>query len=118
MDERRNAPRWQINQEAGLTVDGGARPIPCLVEDISTSGMRISMHRDLFPEVFSDFSLSLSDNFALNLNAQVAWQSQGESRNIFGLVFNRVEESLGFKIREYVRNSFPGIMVKQQWSGM
>lgn len=118
MDERRIAPRWQIHQEAGLTVDGGVRPIPCLVEDISTRGMRISMHRDLFPEVFSDFSLSLSDNFALNLNAQVAWQNQGEGRNIFGLVFNRVEESLRFKIHEYVKNNFPKVMIKQQWGQM
>jgi len=112
MDEKRAVPRWQINQEAGLTADGGVKPIPCLVEDISTRGMRISMRRNIFPEVFSNFSLALSDNFALNLSAQVAWQNQREDRNIFGLVFNRNEESLKFKIHEYVKNSFPEIMVK------
>lgn len=115
MNEKRVEPRWQINQEAGLTVDGGVMPIPCLVEDISTRGMRISMRKNLFPEVFSNFSLVLSDNFSLNLNAQVVWQNQGEGRNIFGLVFNRTEESLKFKIGEYVKNSFPAIMTKQWW---
>ena len=118
MDEKRVEPRWQINQEAGLTVDGGVKPIPCLVEDISTRGMRISMRRNLFPEVFSGFSLSLSDNFALDLNAQVAWQDQRENRNIFGLVFDRAEESLRWKIQEYVKNSFPEIMIKQWWGRM
>jgi len=118
MDERRIAPRWQINQEAGLTVDGGVKSIPCLVEDISTRGMRISMRRNLFPEVFSNFSLALSENFTLNLNAQVVWQNQGEERNIFGLVFNRAEESLKLRIHEYVKNSFPEIMAKQWWGGM
>ena len=118
MDEKRTEPRWQINKAAGLTVDGGARPIPCRVEDISTRGACISVSKDLFPEVFSDFSLSLSDNFALNLSAQVAWQNQRENRNIFGLTFNQADESLKSKIYEYVRSSFPEIMRKQWWAGM
>ena len=66
MRERRVSPRWQVNKEAGLTVIGSIKPIPCRVEDISTRGMRISMRRNLFPEVFSNFSLALSDNFSLN----------------------------------------------------
>jgi hypothetical protein len=94
MDEKRAGPRWPINKEADFTVDGGVKPIPCLVEDISTRGMRISMHKNLFPEVFSNFSLALADNFALDLSAQVAWHNQRENRNIFGLVFNQAEESL------------------------
>ena len=118
MDEKRVEPRWPINKAAGLTVDGGVKPIPCLVEDISTRGMRISMRRNLFPEVFSNFSLALSDNFALDLNARVAWQNQKEDRNIFGLVFNQAEESLRLKICEYVKNRFPELMTKQWWGGM
>ena len=118
MDERRSAPRWEINKEAGLTVDGGVKPIPCLVEDISTGGMRVSMHRNLFPEVFSNFNLALSDNFSLDLNAHVAWQDQRRDRNIFGLVFNQAEEPLKLRINEYVKNSFPEVMAKQWWGGM
>jgi len=118
MDEKRIEPRWQINKEAGLTVSGGVKSIPCIVEDISTRGMRISMRRNLFPDVFSNFSLALSDNFALNLGAQVVWQNQRENRNIFGLVFNRDEASLRSKISEYVKSNFPEVMVKQWWGGM
>ena len=118
MRERRISPRWQVNKEAGLTVIGSIKPIPCRVEDISTRGMRISMRRNLFPEVFSNFSLALSDNFSLNFGARVAWQNQRENRNIFGLVFNRGEESLKSKIQEYVRSNFPEVLAKQWWGGM
>ena len=116
MDEKRIEPRWQIHQEAGLTVDGGLKPISCTVEDISTRGMRISMRKNLFPEVFSKFSLALADNFTLNLGAQVVWQNQRENQNIFGLVFNQNEKSIRFKISEYVKNNFPEVMEKQ-WLG-
>ena len=118
MNEKRIEPRWQINQAADLTISGGVKPISCRVEDLSPGGMCISMRRNLFPEVFSNFSLELSDNFVLDLSAHVAWQDQGEEKNIFGLAFNRVEESLRCKIHEYVKISFPEVMARPWRGGM
>ncbi|MDO9065538.1 MAG: hypothetical protein Q7U96_00445, partial [Chloroflexota bacterium] len=62
MDERRIKPRWQINQGAELTVENGVRAIPCVVEDISHGGMCISLRRNLFDDVFSNFKLALSED--------------------------------------------------------
>ena len=76
MDERRIAPRWQINQAAELTVENGFKSIPCVVEDISSSGICISLKRNLFNDVFSSFDLALAEDFKFNLGAHVAWRDQ------------------------------------------
>jgi len=117
MEERRSVARWQINKEAGLTFEDGVSPIPCVVEDISTRGMKVSLRRELFPEAFSNFKLALAEDFAFDAGAQVAWQDIAHERNIYGLSFNRIEESAKNRISEYVKNNFPGELVKQWWRG-
>lgn len=117
MDERRVMPRWQITQEAELTVENGLRPIPCVVEDISAGGMCISLRRNLFDDVFSSFKLALGMDFELNLGARVAWRDQTSERNIYGLSFNRIEDSVKGKIGDYVKKNFPELLVRQWWKG-
>ncbi len=117
MEERRCVYRWQINQRAELAVEDGIKPISCLVEDISTQGMRISLHKDLFPEVFSNFNLALSEDFTFNADAQVAWSEKIYERNVYGLFFNRIEESTKSRITQYVKDNFSAEMIKQVWSG-
>ena len=118
MEERRIKPRWQINQRTELIVENGVRAIPCRVEDIRTSGRRVSLTKNLFPEVFSNFSLALTDDFVFNAGAHVAWQDNAYERNIYGLSFNRIEESARNRISEYVKNNFPGELIKQWWKGV
>ena len=117
MDERRKVARWQINKEADLTAEEGIKPIPCVVEDISTQGMRISLRRNLFPEVFANFNLALAEDFTFNVGADVAWQDNVYEKNIYGLSFNRIEESVKNRISQYVEKNFPGELVKQWWKG-
>ena len=117
MEERRSVARWQINQEAGLTFEDGISPIPCTVEDISTRGMKVTLNRDIFPEAFSNFNLALTEDFAFNAGANVAWQDNAYEKNIYGLSFNRIEVSARSRISEYVKNNFPGELVKQWWKG-
>lgn len=117
MNERRIMPRWQINQEAALTIENAFRAIPCVVEDISPGGICISLKRNLFDDVFSNFNLTLSQDFELNAGAHVAWRDQTDEKNIYGLSFNRIEDSLRKKIGEYVQKNFPDLLVKQWWKG-
>jgi hypothetical protein len=118
MDERRSQPRWQINQNAELTVEDGVKPMHCVVEDISPSGMCISMNRNLFNETFADFNLVLDENFEFNVNAHVAWRDAAYEKNIYGLSFDRIDESVRTRISEYVKNNFPDVLVKQWWKGL
>ncbi len=118
MEEQRYAARWKINQEAELSVDEGIKPIPCVVEDISSRGMRVALEKDLFPEVFANFNLALSDDFTFNAGAQVAWAEKIYEKNVYGLSFSRIEESTKSRISQYVKDNFPAEMTKQIWSGI
>ena len=106
MGDRRSSPRLAINQLAELRVENNLRPIPCTVEDISASGMRVSLNKSLFPEVFSNANFSLSDNFAFDLGATVAWQERGEGKSTYGLRFNRIDDFDRERISRYVGNDF------------
>jgi len=117
MEECRQIARWQINKEAELTFEDGISPIPCMVEDISTRGMKVTLNRDLFPEAFSNFRLFLTEDLVFNVGAHVAWHDNAYEKNIYGLSFNRIEPSTRSRISEYVKNNFPGELVKQWWRG-
>jgi c-di-GMP-binding flagellar brake protein YcgR len=103
-----------INQLAELRIKDKLRSIPCTVEDISESGMRVSLSRSLFPDVFSDVNLALSDNFGFDLGATVAWQESVEGRNTYGLRFNRIDDFDRKRISQYVGNS-PSEEEKNNW---
>jgi len=115
MDERRIKPRWLINQRAELSVENGVRAIPCFVEDISQGGMRISLKRYLFDDVFTNFKLALSDDLQLNVGALVVRREQQYERNIYALSFNRIEKSVKEEIDQYVKKNFPEQIVKHWW---
>ncbi len=117
MDERRIAPRWQINQGAELTVENGVRPLHCVVEDISHGGMRISLKRDLFEDVFAHFKLALSEDLELDLGAQVVWRQEQFERNIYGLSFNRIDKNATENLDQYVNKNFHDLIVKHWWEG-
>lgn len=117
MDERRNMSRWQINQGAELTVENGIKPIPCVVEDISHGGMCISLRRNLFDDVFSNFKLALAEDFELNVGAQVVWRQEQFERNIYGLSFNRIDKSAKDELDQYINKNFHGLIVKHWWEG-
>ena len=117
MEERRSVARWQINKEAGLTFEDGVSPIPCVVEDISPRGMKVSLRRELFPEAFSNFNIALSDGFEFNSGAQVAWSEKVYEEDVYGLSFSRIEEPVKNRIVQYIKDNFPDEMRKQLWSG-
>ena len=118
MGERRSSPRLALNQLAELRIEDNLRPIPCTVEDISASGMRVSLNRSLFPEVFSDVNFVLSDNFGFDVGATVAWQESADGRNTYGLRFNRIDGSDRERISQYVGNSLLEEKRNTWWKGL
>lgn len=118
MDERRRAVRWQINQRAELTVENGIKSIPCVVEDISPLGARLSLSKELFDDCFSNFRLALADGCEFDAGAQVVWSEKVFERNIYGICFNRIEEPAKNRIAEYVKVNNPGEIARQCWKGL
>ena len=87
-------------------------------EIIGEAARRLSPEaRNLFPEVFANFNLALAEDFTFNVGADVAWQDNVYEKNIYGLSFNRIEESVKNRISQYVEKNFPGELVKQWWKG-
>ncbi|MBN2831413.1 MAG: PilZ domain-containing protein [Candidatus Omnitrophica bacterium] len=118
MEERRTIPRWEINQEAEVTFEDGACAIPCVVEDINYRGMRVSLRRNLFDDVFSSFKLALGIDFEINASASMAWRNQRDDINTYGLSFNRVDDLTRVRLWDYIRSRFPDLVSKQLWSGL
>lgn len=114
MEERRMYPRVAVNREASLYIENRLNPIPCTVEDISLGGLRVTMNKELLPEVFSNISLSIPDVFDFDAGAQLAWQDKYEGRNIYGLSFVRMVDADKNRISGYIQeNSFKDL--KEQW---
>lgn len=118
MDDRRVSSRLAINRLAELRVEGNLRPIPCTVEDISASGMRVSLRKNLFPEVFSKAHFSLADNFDFDVGAGVAWQDKEEGKSTYGLRFNRIDEFDRARISQYVDSSLFEEKRNNWWKGL
>jgi c-di-GMP-binding flagellar brake protein YcgR len=117
MDERRIMPRWQINQSAELTFENSVHAIPCVVEDISQGGVRLSLRRNLFDDVFSNFKLAVAQDLELNVCAQVVWREEKFEKNIYGLAFNQIDESAKEELDQYINKNFHDLIIKHWWEG-
>ena len=118
MEERRSYPRMKVNREAVFRIENRSNPIACTVEDISVSGIRLALNKNLLPEVFSNIGLAIGDILNFNLGAQVAWHDESEGRNTYGLSFNRIDDVDRNRISQYIReNSFKDLR-DQWWKGL
>jgi len=118
MEERRGYPRIKVEKGAALMIENRINPIPCTVDDISVSGVRLTMPNNLLPEVFSDMNLVIPDFLSFNAGAHVAWQDESGGRSTYGLSFNSIDDIDRQRIAEYIReNSFKDLR-DQWWKGL
>jgi hypothetical protein len=47
----------------------------------------------------------------------VAWRDQTYETNIYGVSFNRINDSTRIKIDDYVKRNFLDLLAKQWWKG-
>ncbi len=118
MEERRVYPRMRVDREATCVIENRVAPIACSVDDISLNGIRITMSRNLLPEVFSNVTLAITDALSFNAGAHVAWHDEYEGRNTYGLSFSRIDDIDRDKIAAFIRdNSFKDLR-EQWWKGL
>lgn len=108
MNNRRQANRWQINQQAKLKLEGAQRFAPCVVKDINFSGAQISLRMKLPEDAVLKFTLVLSEKFTLDIKAWAAWHRSRNGLNLYGLYFTQVKEEDKEKIYRFIYNYFPG----------
>ncbi|MDD2680017.1 MAG: PilZ domain-containing protein [Candidatus Omnitrophica bacterium] len=102
MQERRKLPRWMVNREVRMKLEGQAREISCLIKDINFKGMQIALNFKLNVDSYINFSLALSYESSLNTRAWVAWHRQVDGRDIYGLYFNKLTKEDEDKIYQFL----------------
>lgn len=116
MQERRKIPRWQINTQAIIKLEGEPCEAICLVKDINFKGMQIVLHSKLDLDSYIKFSLTLSPEFSFEVEAWVAWHRQAEASNIYGLYFSKLKDPDKEKIYKFICENAKGEIAKCWWN--
>lgn len=116
MQIKRRYVRWQINRQAKIKLEGSADSFDCQLMDISLKGMQVSLAQKLPKDKFLKLSISLSDEFSLDIiEAWVAWQKIKGGHNLYGLYFDKINDSNKDKICQFMRVNYPQDLDKQCW---
>src|SRR3989338_6744012 len=115
MQIKRRYVRWQTNRQAKIKLEGGADFVDCRLMNISLKGMQISLAEKLLKDKSLKLSLSLSDEFSLDIEAWVAWHKIIDGRNFYGLYFDKINDSNKNRICQFMRVNYPQDLDKQCW---
>lgn len=115
MQERRGIPRWQIDRQTKLKLEGAEAFAKCQLKDISFRGLQIALGIKLPKDTFLKLSLVLAEECILNVEAWVVWQKSIEVMNVYGLYFSRIRDADKEKIYQFLRRDFPGQLSQRWW---
>ncbi len=107
MKDRRRDIRWQTGRQAKLKLEGSKTFIDCYVKDINFKGLQISLRMKLPPDTFLKFTIVLSEEFVLEVEAWVVWHKRLNDFNVYGLYFSQIKDDDKEKIYKFVYNNFP-----------
>jgi hypothetical protein len=100
-----------------MILSGAQNYTECVVKDVSMKGIQVSLPLKLPPETFVKLSITLSDNFNLDLEVWVAWHRTVGDHNVYGLYFNKIKDADKDKLYQFIRNNFPEEIARQWWQG-
>lgn len=118
IEDRRGPVRWPINHPAELKLDGAACFIPCVISDISFTGIKISLRQKLPQEEPLRLRVALSEEFALDVDAWITWHRTIECYNIYGLYFTKIDDKGKNDIYEFIKKYYPDKIVSHWWDGI
>ncbi|MBF0571214.1 MAG: PilZ domain-containing protein [Candidatus Omnitrophica bacterium] len=103
MDERRQIPRWEINQEAKIRMPQMQGTSRCVIEDMHLKGMRVSCDQQLFYQQEVSMSIAMDDNLDfIKINAHIPWEKKEQGRHVYGLSFDNMDDHDKDKIYQYI----------------
>lgn len=115
MQERRKLPRWQINQQAKIRLEGAVSDAVCHIRDINFKGMQVIFGLKLGLDTYVNLRLILSPEISLDVQVWVAWHKTIDGRNTYGLYFTKITAEDKEKIYKFVYQNVPNEAVKG-WS--
>ena len=107
MYDRRAVERWPKGCRLKIKLAGAQSWADCLVRDITSKGIQVSLAMKLPKDTFLSLSLRLSAKTTLELEAWVAWHKTVNGSNIYGLYFSQIKDTDKQKIYQFFH---PGIL--------
>jgi len=103
MDERRQLPRWKVNKEVKVWMQGNQDSTSCMIEDLHLKGMCVSFKNRLPQEESVKMSFGIEENSdPIKVEAQVPWSKEDQGRYFYGLSFSRINESDKDRLSQYI----------------
>lgn len=116
--ERRIIPRWQIDRQVKVMLEGALTHADCTVCDLSFKGAKISLAQKLEKDTFLKLSLCLSPDCTLAIEVWVVWHRTIEGLNIYGIYFSKIKDADKEKIYQFIRRDYPKQVYKQWWQSV
>ena len=114
MQERRELPRWRIGKQAKVVLNSAQDPRDGYIEDMNLKSMRVSLPEPLPQDHPVRLTITLTDDFDLNVEVQVRWVKEEIQRYVHGLSFSFIMDGDKDKIYQFVsRNCFK--QFKDNW---
>ena len=111
MEERRRGFRWQIDRQAMVNLAGELSYTLCSVKDINYNGLQISLEQELPKDSSLKLGINFPDEFALEIEAGVAWHKN----NLYGLYFTKIKDKDKEKIYNFVYKNYRHQIDKRWW---
>lgn len=118
VNDRRGTCRWRVNKQAKIKLPGAENFALCQLKDVNFKGTQISLGLKLPKDTFLALSIVLSEDYAVELEAWIAWHKTVEGCNIYGLYFSRISDGDKEKLYQFVRKNCPQQLSKQWWYGL
>lgn len=118
MADHRSCPRWQVNWQARLKLEGQEESACCTLRDINFKGAKVCSEQKLPQDALLKLSICLTEDCHIVVEAWVAWHKSLEGINLHGLYFTKIKDSDKEKIYQFIQSNFKGQIKKQMWEGL
>lgn len=115
MIEQRQVGRWEIGRQVKVKLAGAYAFAPSYIKDLNFKGVQIALKIKLPEAEPFKFSLNLSGDIILEVEATAAWHKVIEDYNVYGLYFNKISDADKEKIFQFLLRDFPEQVGKKWW---
>ncbi|MCX5703951.1 MAG: PilZ domain-containing protein, partial [Candidatus Omnitrophica bacterium] len=106
MPDHRSCPRWQVNWQARLKLEGQEEHAPCTLRDINFKGARVCLEQKLSVDTRLNLNLCLCPEASLEVEVWVVWHRNIGELNEYGVYFSKIKEADKEKIYQFMNSNF------------
>lgn len=115
MEDRRRLIRWNVNKEINVRLEGQERPFLCIVEDVNIRGLKIYSRQQLAEKDNIAMSVDFGQDFALDIEAAVAWRRSLGAGYVYGLYFTKIKDMDKERLNRFIFKCCSEQMKEHRW---